>query len=177
VRSKQLNFFIAPDEYREVKNFLSEEKVLIFPSRRDEILLDNSDMIIHRKSILQIYLTTNHFEKDVHYKYVENRNYYYIDIVKSDVIEFDLGGFYPDSYKDYYSGRLYVIGKYFENRMAVSKPEEFIAWSNNLFKKFKRKFLKKIDPLSLRYTSANFDDWVKKNGATLSRDGSTYTLQ
>lgn len=134
--SKQLNFFITPEDYNSVNSFLKECGAMILAN--DNIGKENniSNSIIDlNDEVKQVFLTRNEFLKDVVIKTLENNiSYYYI--TSSPLIEFSIGGFYPYDKNSLQSARFYYIKAYYdENGDFVSKSDDLINWFDEVFKK------------------------------------------
>jgi hypothetical protein len=125
---------------------------------------------------VQVYISAEKFLNKIYYQELESKNIFYIDIGKSYCIEFSIGGIYPYSNKMHHSGRLYYSSTYFENGSKIYKSDEFTKWAGNILEGFKKHFLKKKSDYMAEYVSEKFADWVIKNHATVSSDGTKYII-
>jgi hypothetical protein len=112
MRSKQLNFFILPEDWVEINLFLYEAgaSILSVPITSIDDLFNNmrrDDIESH-----QVYLTNQQPGKGIVLK--PDRSGYYIDIVRSNVVQFTRGGFYPNSNKTLHRARFYTVLGYEE---------------------------------------------------------------
>lgn len=173
MNSKQLNFFILPDDLREIELFLVNEGVLFIPQPIYDKEQIYSPSIIRnpkpKKEFDQINLTKSDFSDKVLLKRIEQQGYYLMNIEQSLVIEFDTGGFlYKPNQLE--RGRLYYItGFYNENRFFVKKDEQFIKWADKIFKEVKKRFLKKSE--SFEYFSPRATNWMNETGAQIEPSG------
>lgn len=175
--SKQINFFLSPEDLPDVAIFLIEKNCLIV-KRKSETpdILRNYDIVKNPESIFQLCLCKNEQKEKIFYEYLENTDYY-LDILKSNCIEFSIGGVYPYSNIEFHSSRFYYILKYYDNGEIVRKDEEFINWADDIFKSFKKKFLKKDLTYSTDFLSKKFIDWLKANNAKQTIDGTKFVIQ
>lgn len=172
--SKQLNFFITPEDYYPINTFLKECNAIILIN--DNIGKENniSNSIVDlNEEIKQVFLTRNNFLKDIVIKTIEDDiSYYYI--TSSPLLEFSIGGFYPYDKNSLQSARFYYIKAYYdENGDFVSKHEDFINWCDEIFKKFKKKFLKKYSKDC--YCSESAIKWIELNDAVLNNGGQQWS--
>ena len=143
-KSKQLNFFLSPGDLIEVKKFLKEEDCLILKRNSEKSTFFNEyDIEKNLENIFQVCLCKDEYKNKIFHEYIESTNSYYVDIVKSNCIEFSIGGFYPYSDKELHRSRFYFVCEYFKDGELVKKSPEFIDWANSLMKKFKKHFLVK----------------------------------
>src|SRR5258706_3147274 len=147
MNSKQLNFFIVPEDIPSVDSFFNTQGIKYIRKK------DAVNNVIHLESFPysdgeiyeQIYLTTDAFKSQV-YLDTESKWPLTVDIFKSCVLQFSPGGFYPASSKTLYQGGFYCATSYFvSNGESVAKNEHFKKWVDNLFKLFKKEFLSKYD--------------------------------
>ena len=129
------------------------------------------NLLINEEGICQVCVGKEGRTTFLSFNYLENRNEFYIDIGKSNCIEFSVGGFYPYSDKELHRSRFYFATKFYEGGELVEKDEEFLTWADAVLKKFKKQFLMKAKELSNDYATANFIEWVKKTEARPTPDG------
>jgi hypothetical protein len=175
--SKQINFFLSPEDLQEVSDFITQKKCLIF-KRKNEIpaIPGNYDIINNQESIFQVYLCEEKYQDKIHYEQT-NPKEYFVDIVKSYCIEFSIGGFYPYSNKELHLSRFYYVFEYYEMGKLVKKEEEFINWADGILKSFKKQFLKKAPMYSNDFLSEKFIDWMISNNAKKTTDGARFIIQ
>jgi hypothetical protein len=166
-----MNFFIVPEDWPRIDDFLKEvgasvidspviNKDQLFPGERNEA----------RSS--QVYLTNDRCgEKIVLNAHDQG---YYVDIVKSNVIEFSRGGFYPYSDKILHRARLYTVSTYYDgNGQLVDKETAFLEWAARLYKLFKKEFLAKTAIDKTYLFSENAVKWILQSKAILDTAGLT----
>ncbi|GAA3758013.1 hypothetical protein [Flavobacterium ginsengiterrae] len=174
--SKQLNFFITPEDYNSINSFLKECSAIILTNddikKEKNILNSITDL---NEDVKQIFLTRNDFLKDVVIKTIEDDiSYYYI--TSSALLEFSIGGFYPYDKNSLQSARFYYIKSYYdENGDFVSKSEDFVSWCDEIFKIFKKLFLKKYSKDC--YCSDSAIKWIESNNAVLNNGGQKWSKQ
>lgn len=96
---------------------------------------------------------------------------YYVEIGRSYEIEFNLGGFYPNSDKILHQARLYCISKYYGEVFEFFKSEEYIDFIKKLFNGFMKIFLEKSTIINPYEISKNALNWAKEKNAELSTTG------
>lgn len=141
--SKQINFFIVPEDWPTINKFLKEAgasliKVPIL--KIDHIFNEsiNDDTEAH-----QIYLTNEVRRNEIVLN--PHKAGYYVDVVKSNTIEFNRGGFYPNSNKILHRARFYTVFKYYDdNGDFILKDESFVKWQMISIGYLKRSFLEKV---------------------------------
>lgn len=174
--SKQLNFFITPEDYNSVNSFLKECGAIILAAGdigKEENI--STSIIDLNEDVKQVFLTRNEFFEQVIVKTLENNiSYYYI--TSSPLLEFSLGGFYPYDKKSLQRGRFYYIKAYYDsNGNFVYKSENFISWCDEIFEKFKKNFLKKYS--NDCYCSESAIKWIELNNAILNNGGQQWSRQ
>ncbi|WP_428232722.1 hypothetical protein [Flavobacterium sp.] len=174
--SKQLNFFITPEDYNSVNSFLKECGAMVLADGDIGKEENVSTSIINlNEDTKQVFLSRNDFFEKVMIKTFENNiSYYYI--TSSPLIEFSIGGFYPYDKNSLQSARFYYIKAYYdENGDFVSKPDDLINWFDEVFKKFKKVFLKKYSKDC--YCSESAIKWIELNNAVLNNGGQQWSKQ
>jgi hypothetical protein len=166
MNSKQVNFFIMPEDLLEIELFLVNEGVLFIPQPiYDERNIYSSSVIRNIKPKInfgQVYLTHPDFSNKVLIKKIERQGYHLVNVEQSLAVEFDIGGFlYKPNQLE--RGRLYYITGYYEDKVFVKKDEHFIKWADRIFREVKKKFLKKGD--SFLYYTQRTIDWKNQTGA------------
>jgi hypothetical protein len=110
--SRQINFFIAPDDLIDINKFLMANECLFIKDNTPDTKNIFSDSIIDNGKIFKIYLSKFGFSDGIEHKYLLEKNIYYVDVLRSNVIDFDLGGFYLNSKKELHRARFYYIYEY-----------------------------------------------------------------
>jgi len=152
MRSRQINFYLtAADEVELLRQFGRRGEYAILASnargRRPE-LLERAEIGNTGADRPQIFLAQTH---DVEAVILEeaNADLYYVDVVRSPVVEFDRCSQTKDKLG---RGRLYFVASYFDQRGVVTKDRSFVEWATRLIK-ITRRTLKK-DTASFFYFGA-----------------------
>jgi hydroxymethylpyrimidine pyrophosphatase-like HAD family hydrolase len=178
MNSKQINFFLAPEDLPKVITFINENGGVIYKRHADtKDKPVKYNLLINEESIIQVCVCKEEYTAFLSFEYLQNRKEFYIEIGKSNCIEFSFGGFYPYSDKELHRSRFYFVTKYYEGDELVKKDEEFLAWADDVLKKFKKQFLIKAKELSDYYVTANFIEWVKKTEARPTPDGTKFVIK
>ena len=112
----------------------------------------------------------------MNFGHLETINQYYIDIVHSSCIEFDIGGFYPYSDKVLHRSRFYYVSAYYDKETLVKKNDRFIHWAEGLIKDFKSEFLLKSGTPDKLLLSESCVHWIEEFHPELTTDGSKFIL-
>ena len=142
MKSKQLNFFITPDDKNNMESFFKDHDCLFIRNNIKSAKID-LDISFEKESIFQFFLSKEEFKKKIFFKQLEDRSYYYVDAIRSFVIELDIGGFYPYSNKELHRGRFYCVTSFYNNGSVANKDGDFIKWIKKIFKLFPKEFLVK----------------------------------
>ena len=178
MKSKQINFLIAPTDMIAIDEFLKKNNCLTFKRDTKELHNElNYDIVLNNEKIFQVYLCKEEYKELLSFEHIESKDYYYIDILKSYVIEFGIGGIYPYSDKILHRSRLYYIYAYYEDNKIVEKKPEYVAWADDLLKDFKKRFLKKAPELSDDFISENCINWIKENNAKPMPGGQKFVIE
>ncbi|MBX2925100.1 MAG: hypothetical protein KF746_23060 [Chitinophagaceae bacterium] len=176
-KSIQTNFFILPYELKSIDAFFKANRCLLIKKDvpKEPALLD-IDISSSKEKVLQVYITKEQFKNNIHFKYLQSKDYYYVDVLSSHAIEFSLGGFYPFNDKELNRSRLYVTTEFYEDRQLVKKNADFVNWARRVVRDFKKKFLIK-SPISLNnYLSEECLKWISANDAKLEAGGQKLIL-
>ena len=141
MKSKQLNFFITPDDKNNMESFFKYHDCLFIRNNIKSAKID-LDISFEKESIFQFFLSKENFKKEIFFKQIEDKSYY-VDVIRSFVIEFDVGGFYPYSNKELHRGRFYCVTSFYNNGSVANKDGDFIKWIKKIFKLFPKEFLVK----------------------------------
>ena len=170
MNSKQLNFFIVPEDLQSIYLFFLKRKVKYVVNNvedSDNIIL-NDFPFRHGKIFERIHLTCEEFKPYLSFKYDESRKTFYVDSDRSYILDFNPGGFYPASSKVLHRGRLYCATSYFvSNRESVAKSDLFRTWVDDLFKLFKKDFLMQYTPNKSILFSKSAIKWIEENNGNV----------
>lgn len=176
MKSKQINFYITPEDSFEINNFLRDAGCMIL---KENVKKTHSDfvyeIITDIRNNIQLYLCKEEYMSCINVESLKSDKYY-IDILKSQCIEFAMGGFYPYSDKELHRSRFYYIFEYYQDGQLIRKDAKFINWADDLFKKFKKEFLIKTDTFPRLLLSANCLSWINANNAKLAGGGMKFIL-
>jgi len=151
MKSRQINFFVMPDEWEPLENYLKENNMISVARKMETKEIEIKS--IKQNSFFNYLLNENNKDKIKIY-YLEKPNSYFIDFTFSPVIEYS-PSFYNEEKKELKMGRFYyTTGFWNENDEWEEKPKEFIKNSEKLFHWFKQ-----------NYKNANLSDW---KGYTIS---------
>lgn len=176
--SKQINFFLAPEDLSVVLRFLNEMGCeVIKKCTRKAGQPVYYDLEKNQDFVFQVCLCTPEYLETLIFGYLVTRQEYCIDTTRSNTIEFSFGGFYPYSDKELHRSRFYLVTEYFEGDNHFRKDEEFLIWSDKIFKAFKKNFfLKNKSVTSQSYGTKNFINWVDKTKAVMTVDGTAFIV-
>lgn len=164
--SKQINFYITPEDIFDINNFLLESECVFIKENTLETKSIFIDSLATKEPLFKVGLSRSEFANKVQYKYLEAKNYYYLDVLRSYVIDFDLGGFYPYSNKELHRGRFYYVFEYYgDDGNVVCKNAEFIEWADSMFKNLKSQFLRKAPEFTGDFFSERCIEWARRNQA------------
>jgi len=168
MKSSQINFFITADDLPQIDAFLKEKKCIYIRNNvsKVEVSFATSIVNLRDKDVLEVYLTTEEFSNEIQFEYLDGKDYYYIDINKSYVIQFSFGGLYPYSDKELHRGRFYCVHQFFDNQSALQrKHEQFLTWVKTIFKHFKSNFLKSYTEYPDDLFSQKSIEWIEAHNA------------
>ncbi|MGN6293480.1 MAG: hypothetical protein ACTHMV_12120 [Chitinophagaceae bacterium] len=175
--SKQINFFLVQGDLSEVTDFFFQNECRVLKRKNNlPSVSDDYDILQNQGEVFQVYLYRKKDSDQIYYEEI-NAKEYYIDIVKSHCVEFSIGGFYPYSDKELHSSRLYYVFEYYNAGKLIKKDEEFIQWSDNLIKNFKKRFLRRAPEYTNDFISEKFEEWVKVNDAKKTLDGTKFIIK
>ncbi len=148
MNSKQINFFLLPEEKNNIINYFRNLDVIIIPNKIDknnylnkEYLIESNLFLNENKFMFQFILTNCNFITKVALNENAETKLLSVDMFKSYSVELTLDFFYLKNKVEINSSRLYFITKYWENLKLINKSDEFVSWANNLIKNFKKNFL------------------------------------
>ena len=172
MNSKQLNFFLVPEDLPFVYDFFNRMDVRyirVNNKEKEDVTLEHFPFR-HGTAYEQICITHIDFSSNIYLSTWQNGEYF-VDLEKSYVLQFTPGGFYPFSSHILNRGGFYCATSYFvSNGESVAKPDEFKKWVDKLFKSFKKEFLLvKLDERYPIFISQRAIEWMKNNGAVVDK--------
>ncbi|KGO78818.1 hypothetical protein Q763_16660 [Flavobacterium beibuense F44-8] len=174
--SKQINFFIVPEDYPAINDFLKRHNCKIFVNN---YIVNNKNPVFKlpetEEEIFQVYISNDEFLNEI-FIYDSGKSKYY-DIIKSNLIEFTIGGFYPYDKTSLQRARLYVKLGYYEDTDYLKKREEFINWSHSLLKDFNKVFLKKFREEKLVFYSDKTINFIESKEIIYLESNSQWKLK
>jgi hypothetical protein len=168
--SKQLNFFIHPDDLVPIVDFFNGNGIKYvcdqIKSAGDIVLHDFPNN--HGKLYDTSNLTSEQFKDRLYFTFDEERSDYGLDPEKSYILEFSPTMFSPSNDRVIHRGRLYCKTDYFvSNNEKVVKSDEFKAWVDKVFRLFKKHFLIRTDFNKHILFSAKTLAWMKENNGQI----------
>jgi len=168
MNSKQLNFFLVPDDLPYVYDFFIRHGVKYARINEQEEIILESFPYKHGEVHDQICITSEDFRANIYSREGRIIRDITIDLDKSYVLQFTPGGFYPASSSVLHRGGLYCATSYFvSNGESVAKSDEFKSWVDRLFKSFKKEFLSKLNEKDRIFLSQRTIEWMKEVGAVV----------
>ncbi len=137
--SKQYNFYFNNEKLDQIDSYLHENGLVILasPSREKEFSIIQS--ITERSEDISLikYITSKTFLDSLHIKHIPTKDYYLMDIIKSNVVEF-IQPFYDEKLQKEKEGRIYFTQSYYDDSdNLVQKPTEFLEIANTILKNVK----------------------------------------
>ena len=174
MRSRQINFFIVPEDFPEIRSFLLQNNICAIPQPLPSAAIAYTKELTapKEKEFDKVFLSNLSFLDNIKVDYIAKQNYYLIDDLRSPVIEFSRGGAHFGNPGILDSGRLYFTTSYYDGSgTLVWKDEKFISWAQKVRARFTKQFLKhKIDS---HYLSANAFKWMNDNNKKIHPSGLT----
>jgi hypothetical protein len=168
--SKQINFFIVPDDWAMIGEFFKKAGVHVIKVpllKADHLVKSHLNQDLEAS---QVYLTNEDYKRKI--VLTPQKTGYYVDVVRSSAIEFSRGGFYPYSDKILHRGRLYSVFKYYnDDGILTVKDSDFKEWADVIYKSFKKNFLKKTKIDNDFLFSENAIKWMLENKARVDAAG------
>lgn len=172
MNSKQLNFFLAPEDLPFIYDFFNrmEVKYVRINKYDPEDINFESFPFRHGSAYEQIFITQMEFSSKIYARLSGIASEYRLDLEKSFVLEFTPGGIYPSSAHILNRGSFYCKTSYFvSNGESVAKTDEFKKWVDKFFKAFKKEFLVKSNEVSWMFFSHRTIEWMNKRGAVVDK--------
>ena len=145
--SKQLYFHISENDLSSIQKWMDRNNIILIgvPVNETTEVLETIELPIRQGQWDLLYFTHKDFYPNlVRFNYNEVQKKYYLDILKSNAIEFSRPT-YSDDHKKLRGCRLYAALRYYEHDILVNKDEIFIKWVDEIYKKFKKEFLIKLN--------------------------------
>jgi len=172
MKSSQLNFFILPCDLEILEEIFIKHNALFITQPVFDTENVFTDTIRYPLKIMQfdkIYLTTKEFYNNVILEKVEKQQYYLVDEIYSEVVEFSRGGFLYSKDK-LERARFYYIYSYYKDNTIIEKSPEFKKWANEIFRDVKKNVLFKDQSIDT-YLSNNANKWMIENKTGLHKSG------
>jgi hypothetical protein len=145
MNSTQLNFFIVPSDWLPIVDFFNSNdvKLITDPITGTQPLKSMSaNSYNERQYTKTLILSHSTFHDNIFFDYNEETSNYSINKLKSYVIEFAPGGFYPNDQYTLDRGRFYCATKYYAtNGEQIEKHRDFLNWVKRFYNLFKKQFL------------------------------------
>lgn len=176
--SKQLNFYITPEEHERINEFIHKKGALILLNQK----ISNDDKIelqseIPKNDVFQIFLSNNEFVKKVKINTTGNNHIKYFGIDESYLLEFDLGGFYPYDRNILHRGRFYYVKSFWnEDDVLEKKSNDFTLWCDDIIKDFRKEFLKRFSKEKTFFYSDSAIKWIEDNNASETGGGLSWKI-
>ncbi|WP_160140290.1 hypothetical protein [Chryseobacterium sp. c4a] len=172
--SKQLNFFITPDEYERINKMILERNIVVLVKQNISI---TSEIVISKilppieDEIFQVYLSTPQFLDKIIVLSTDNGKKYF-DLLRSYLLEFSVGGFYPYDRNILQRARFYYVKSFWNDQdILEKKSDDFIQWCDNFIIEFRKEFLNKYSKGDIFLYSDSAIKWIEENDATLINGG------
>ncbi|MBD1435206.1 hypothetical protein H8B06_20475 [Sphingobacterium sp. DN00404] len=171
MKSKQLNFFITPEDHEEINEFMFQKDIYAVTDK----YIQNDENPIKKipdmkAKIFQIYFLRKEDFDSLKTLSTKN-NIFYFDNLTSPLLEFSLGGFYPYDKNLLQRARFYYIKGFYENGTFVDKADDFLEWSDSIIKDFKKRFLKRYSKGDGFWYSESSIRWIEEHKAVLINGG------
>jgi hypothetical protein len=180
MRSRQINFFHLPEELNIFELFFKECEIIYIKENIKQLAdyIENEIPRINNDLPFKIFLSKYNFRHKIVYHFDNKKDIYSLDTLRSYLIEFALGGFYPYSSEILHRSRLYFPTNYYaSNGEIIEKDPEFVKWASWLMEQVKKKYLKKIpsENNGILFSNGVIDLLEKKKGS-LDQAGLKITL-
>lgn len=166
--SKQLNFFIMPEDWKQISEVLEKQNVYFIkvPLKDSSKIFTKTIADKKEGESYRVYLTNEEYKNKIFFEHGDDKKTLEVDILKSYAIEFDRAGFFPYSSQILHRARFYTVTKYFDKSgKELEKDADFIKWVTIIYKVIKKEFLKKIEGQDYITFSENTIKWIQsKNG-------------
>lgn len=178
--SKQLNFYITPEEHERINEFISKKEALVLLS--DDITSNNKIEIKHgipSTYVYKIYLCKKEFLDKIKIKTIATNpnDIKSFSIDESYLLEFNLGGFFPNDKSALQRARFYYVKSFWnEEDILEKKSNDFILWCDDFIKDFRKEFLKKFSKEKTFFYSDSAIKWIEDNNASEAGGGLNWKI-
>ncbi len=139
MNGKQFNFYYSPQQLMAIDDYLHKKGFVILDSpSKDKVfpVLTSVSELSETGSYIK-YLCRKEFPESLEIDFIPTQNYYLIDPIKSNVIEF-IQPFFDEKLQKEKPGRIYFVKNYYnEQDELIEKPAEFIKFAEALMRKVK----------------------------------------
>lgn len=178
MNSSQLNFFILQDDIIEIEKIISSYGMCMTKqvnSIQDASCDNELIMEFNSANRFLIIKSINSNESEIFFDYSEIQNKYIINNYKSNVIQFNRGGFYNGDLSRLHRARLYTSHSYHIGGETINKSPAFCSAAKNIINSIKNKFLSKEE--AGYYCSNRVANWAKSNNAFLNTAGDILKIE
>jgi len=127
MKSSQINFFMMPQDVAELDNYLKQNGWVIIADRMPTGKICLLDSLENQQSLYS-YISKSDFLQQIQLKYINNYNYYKVDVLESAVIE------YRKSLIQY-DNKLLKLGRLYYNKEKTDKANCELLLKDELFLK------------------------------------------
>ncbi len=172
--SKQLIFFITPEEHNRINNMILEKGIVVLLNQNINSTIEFK-ILNHlppmNSNIFQIYLSTTNFLDRIVINSVDEQMYYF-NIDESYLLEFNLGGFYSDDDSFLRRARFYYVKSFYNKYDNLEKKSNsFCEWCDSVIRDFKKEFLKRHANDKDFFYSQSAINWIEENNAVETGGG------
>lgn len=176
--SKQLNFYITPEEHQKINEFIARKGAIIL--LKEKIYSDNKiefQTELPTNDIFQVYLSNNEFIKKLKINTSKEKKIKYFDIDESYLLEFSLGGFYPHDRNILQRARFYYVKSFWNDQDILEKKStDFTLWCDDFIKDFRKEFLKIFPKEKTFFYSDSAIKWIEDNNASETGGGLSWKI-
>ncbi|OCA77106.1 hypothetical protein BBI01_01190 [Chryseobacterium artocarpi] len=121
--------------------------------------------------IFQVYLSAPQFLDKIEVLSTDNGKKYF-DILRSYLLEFSLGGFYPYNKNLLHRARFYYVKSFYDKYDDLEqKSNSFCEWGDSVIRDFKKEFLKRNSDDKGDLYSQSAIEWINNNNAVKTGGG------
>lgn len=178
--SKQLNFYITPEEHQKINEFIVKKGAIIL--LKEKISSDNKiefQTELPTNDIFQIYLSNHEFidKVKINTTNTNNGDIKSFDILESYLLEFSLGGFYPYDRNILQRARFYYVKSFWNEKDVLEKKStDFTLWCDDFIKDFRKEFLKRFSKDKTFFYSDSAIKWIEDNNASETGGGLSWKI-
>ena len=155
MRGRQINFFVMPDEWGALEDYLKENNMISIARKMDNNIIELSSL---KDKDAYKYFIVGGTENNLKIKHIDE-NIYFIDI-HNPVIEFIRPRYFENKNTLKYGRLYYTKGSWSENEDWKGKNDLFLNSAEALFKWFRKKYKTKTIP---KYKGYLISKKVKEN--------------